>query len=232
MKMDEILETKDLTKRYGKQLALDGLNFTLKKGQVLGVIGPNGSGKTTLFSIVLGLRKASSGSFTILGSSDPEKVRNRVGVILDQGNFYQNISAKKNLTISAMTKGVDLARVDELLEKVGLGQVGNKSFKNFSYGMKKRLEVADALLARPEFIIMDEPTNGLDPEGIIFIRDLIFQLQNEGKTIMLSSHYLDEVDKVCTDFLILKNGRNIFQGSKEAVKDNFQSLESVFTNKF
>ena len=232
MRMDEILETKDLTKRYGKQLALDGLNFTLKKGQVLGVIGPNGSGKTTLFSIVLGLRKASSGSFTILGSSDPEKVRNRVGVILDQGNFYQNISAKKNLTISAMTKGVDLARVDELLEKVGLGQVGNKSFKNFSYGMKKRLEVADALLARPEFIIMDEPTNGLDPEGIIFIRDLIFQLQNEGKTIMLSSHYLDEVDKVCTDFLILKNGRNIFQGSKEAVKDNFQSLESVFTNKF
>jgi ABC-type multidrug transport system ATPase subunit len=205
--MDEILETKDLTKRYGKQLALDGLNFTLKKGQVLGVIGPNGSGKTTLFSIVLGLRKASSGSFTLLGSSDPEKVRNRVGVILDQGNFYQNISAKKNLTISAMTKGVDLARVDELLEKVGLGQVGNKSFKNFSYGMKKRLEVADALLARPEFIIMDEPTNGLDPEGIIFIRDLIFQLQNEGKTIMLSSHYLDEVDKVCTDFLILKNGR-------------------------
>jgi len=230
--MDEILETKDLTKRYGKQLALDGLNFTLKKGQVLGVIGPNGSGKTTLFSIVLGLRKASSGSFTLLGSSDPEKVRNRVGVILDQGNFYQNISAKKNLTISAMTKGVDLARVDELLEKVGLGQVGNKSFKNFSYGMKKRLEVADALLARPEFIIMDEPTNGLDPEGIIFIRDLIFQLQNEGKTIMLSSHYLDEVDKVCTDFLILKNGRNIFHGSKEAVKDNFQSLESVFTNKF
>jgi ABC-2 type transport system ATP-binding protein len=230
--MDEILETKDLTKRYGKQLALDGLNFTLKKGQVLGVIGPNGSGKTTLFSIVLGLRKASSGSFTILGSSDPEKVRNRVGVILDQGNFYQNISAKKNLTISAMTKGVDLARVDELLEKVGLGQAGIKSFKNFSYGMKKRLEVADALLARPEFIIMDEPTNGLDPEGIIFIRDLIFQLQNEGNTIMLSSHYLDEVDKVCTDFLILKNGRNIFHGSKEAVKDNFQSLESVFTNKF
>lgn len=230
--MDEILETKELTKRYGNQLALDGLNFSLKKGQVLGVIGPNGSGKTTLFSIVLGLRKASSGSFSILGSNDPEEVRNRVGVILDQGNFYQNISAKKNLTISAMTKGVDLARVDELLEKVGLGHVGDKSFKNFSYGMKKRLEVADALLAQPEFVIMDEPTNGLDPEGIIFIRDLIFQLQSEGKTIMLSSHYLDEVDKVCTDFLILKNGRNIFHGSKEAVKDNFKSLESVFTNKF
>lgn len=230
--MSEILETKELTKRYGNQLALDGLNLSLKKGQVLGVIGPNGSGKTTLFSIVLGLRKASSGSFTILGKNDPEEVRNRVGVILDQGNFYQNISAKKNLTISAMTKGVDLARVDELLEKVGLGQVGEKSFKNFSYGMKKRLEVADALLAQPEFIIMDEPTNGLDPEGIIFIRDLIFRLQREGKTIMLSSHYLDEVEKVCTDFLILKNGKNIFHGSKDAVKNNFKSLESVFTNKF
>jgi ABC-2 type transport system ATP-binding protein len=230
--MDEILVTRELTRRYGKQLALDGLNFSVKKGQVLGVIGPNGSGKTTLFSIVLGLRKASSGSFTILGSNDPEEVRSRVGVILDQGNFYQNISAKKNLTISAMTKGVDVSKVDELLEKVGLGQVGNKSFKNFSYGMKKRLEVADALLAQPEFIIMDEPTNGLDPEGIIFIRDLIFQLQSEGKTIMLSSHYLDEVEKVCTDFLILKNGKNIFHGSKDAVKNNYKSLESVFTNKF
>ncbi|WP_194975784.1 ABC transporter ATP-binding protein [Aquiflexum lacus] len=230
--MAAILETKELTKRYGNQLALDGLNFSLKKGQVLGVIGPNGSGKTTLFSIVLGLRKASSGSFTILGEDDPEEVRKRVGVILDQGNFYQNISAKKNLTISAMTKGVDLARVGELLEKVGLGQVGEKSFKNFSYGMKKRLEVADALLAQPEFIIMDEPTNGLDPEGIIFIRDLIVRLQREGKTIMLSSHYLDEVEKVCTDFLILKNGKNIFHGSKDEVKDNFKSLESVFTNKF
>ncbi|WP_373521056.1 ABC transporter ATP-binding protein [Aquiflexum sp.] len=230
--MGEILETKELTKKYGNQRALDGLNFGLKKGQVLGVIGPNGSGKTTLFSIVLGLRKASSGSFTILGSNDPEEVRNRVGVILDQGNFYRNISAKKNLTISAMTKGVDLSRVDLLLEKVGLGHVGNKSFKNFSYGMKKRLEVADALLAQPEFVIMDEPTNGLDPEGIIFIRDLIIQLQSEGKTVMLSSHYLDEVEKVCTDFLILKNGKNIFHGSKEAVKDNFKSLESVFTNKF
>lgn len=226
------METKELTKKYGNQRALDGLNFGIKKGQVLGVIGPNGSGKTTLFSIVLGLRKASSGSFTILGSNDPEEVRNRVGVILDQGNFYRNISAKKNLTISAMTKGVDLSRVDLLLEKVGLGHVGNKSFKNFSYGMKKRLEVADALLAQPEFVIMDEPTNGLDPEGIIFIRDLIIQLQSEGKTVMLSSHYLDEVEKVCTDFLILKNGKNIFHGSKEAVKDNFKSLESVFTNKF
>ena len=230
--MDEILGTQELTKRYGNQLALDGLSFSLKKGQVLGVIGPNGSGKTTFFSIVLGLRKASSGSFTILGNSDPEEVRNKVGVILDQGNFYQNISAKKNLTISGMTKKVDLSRVDELLEKVGLGKVGDKSFKNFSYGMKKRLEVADALLGQPELVIMDEPTNGLDPEGIIFIRDLILQLQNEGKTIMLSSHYLDEVEKVCTDFLILKNGKKIFHGSKDAVKDNFKSLESVFTNKF
>lgn len=230
--MSEILETRELSRRYGKQLALDGLNFNLKKGQVLGVIGPNGSGKTTLFSIILGLRKATAGSFTILGSVDPEEVRSKVGVILDQGNFYQNISAKKNLIISAMTKGVELSRVDVLLEKVGLGEVGDKSFKNFSYGMKKRLEVADALLAQPEFVIMDEPTNGLDPEGIIFIRDLIFQLQSEGKTIMLSSHYLDEVEKVCTDFLILKNGRNIFHGSKDAVKNNFKSLESVFTNKF
>ncbi len=229
--MQEIIRTNQLTKRYGSQLALDGLDFTLIKGQVLGVIGPNGSGKTTLFSVLLGLRKATSGNFSVLGSENPEQVRNQTGVILDQGNFYRNISARNNLTISAMTKGVNLDRVDALLETVGLGQAGNKKFKNFSYGMKKRLEVADALLGEPEFIIMDEPTNGLDPEGILFIRDLIFRLKEGGKTIMLSSHYLDEVEKVCTDFLILKNGKKIFQGNKADVKDNFESLESVFTTK-
>lgn len=230
--MENIISVNQLTKRYGKQVALDSASFELEKNQVLGVVGPNGSGKTTMFSILLGLRKASSGTFSICGSDDPESVRNRVGVILDQGNFYQGFSAKKNLTISAMTKGVDLDKVDELLERVGLGNTGNKAFKTFSYGMKKRLEIADALLSDPELIIMDEPTNGLDPEGVIFIRELIINLQKEGKTIMLSSHYLEEIQKVCTHFLILRSGKILFHGTKEAVNETYENLESALTNKF
>lgn len=226
-----IISVGHLSKRYGKQLALNDVSFDVEKGQVLGVVGPNGSGKTTLFSILLGLRAPNSGSFTIFGQANPEDVRGKVGVILDQGNFYAGISAKKNLTISAMTKNVALSKVDELLEKVGLGEVGKKPFKSFSYGMKKRLEIADALLSDPELIIMDEPTNGLDPEGVIFIRELIFDLKRQGKTIVLSSHYLEEIQKVCTHFLILKKGELVFHGSQEEVLGKFDSLESALTNK-
>ncbi|ERM84761.1 hypothetical protein P872_23925 [Rhodonellum psychrophilum GCM71 = DSM 17998] len=228
---ERIISVEHLSKRYGKQLALNEVSFVVEKGQVLGVVGPNGSGKTTLFSILLGLRKPNSGSFSIFGQTNPEDVRAKVGVILDQGNFYAGISAKKNLTISAMTKNVPLAKVDELLEKVGLGEVGSKPFKSFSYGMKKRLEIADALLSDPELVIMDEPTNGLDPEGVIFIRELIMELKRQGKTIVLSSHYLEEIQKVCTHFLILKKGELVFHGSQEAVLGKFDSLESALTNK-
>lgn len=228
---EKIISVEHLSKRYGKQLALKDVSFEIQKGQVWGVVGPNGSGKTTLFSILLGLRKPNSGSFSIFGQSNPEAVRDKVGVILDQGNFYAGISAKKNLTISAMTKNVALSKVDELLEKVGLGEVGKKPFKSYSYGMKKRLEIADALLSDPELIIMDEPTNGLDPEGVIFIRELIMELKRQGKTIVLSSHYLEEIQKVCTHFLILKKGELVFHGSQEAVLGKFDSLESALTNK-
>ncbi|MDO9551300.1 ABC transporter ATP-binding protein [Rhodonellum sp.] len=228
---ERIISVEHLRKRYGKQLALNEVSFVVEKGQVLGVVGPNGSGKTTLFSILLGLRKPNSGSFSIFGQTNPEDVRAKVGVILDQGNFYAGISAKKNLTISAMTKNIPLAKVDELLEKVGLGEVGSKPFKSFSYGMKKRLEIADALLSDPELVIMDEPTNGLDPEGVIFIRELIMELKRQGKTIVLSSHYLEEIQKVCTHFLILKKGELVFHGSQEAVLGKFDSLESALTNK-
>jgi ABC-2 type transport system ATP-binding protein len=228
---ERIISVEHLSKRYGKQLALNDVSFEVQKGQVWGVVGPNGSGKTTLFSILLGLRKPNSGSFSIFGHGNPEAVRDKVGVILDQGNFYMGISAKKNLTISAMTKNVPLAKVDELLEKVGLGEVGSKPFKSFSYGMKKRLEIADALLSDPELVIMDEPTNGLDPEGVIFIRELIMELKRQGKTIVLSSHYLEEIQKVCTHFLILKKGELVFHGSQEAVLGKFDSLESALTNK-
>lgn len=226
-----ILQTHQLTKKYGQQAAVDNVSFTVEEGQILGVIGPNGSGKTTLFSMLLGLRKPTSGSMELFGRSNPEEVRKEMAAIMDQANFYLRQSARENLTISALTKGVPVDRVDALLHEVGLEHSGNKSFQSFSYGMMKRLEIADALLTDPQLIIMDEPTNGLDPEGILFIRQLILDLKAKGKTVIISSHYLDEIEKVCTHFLILRTGKSIFHGSKEAVKENYDSLEAAFAKK-
>lgn len=230
--MSTIIETKNLTKKYGSFVAVDGVSFHLEKGQVLGVIGPNGSGKTTLFSMLLGLRKKTSGEMRVFGQENLDGIRNKMGIIMDQGAFYNDFSAHKNLTISAMTKGIDLSRVTELIDKVDLRQAGKRTFNKFSYGMRKRLEIADALLTDPELVIMDEPTNGLDPDGIRFIRELIFHLQEQGKTIMLSSHYLDEIEKVCTHFLMLRNGKVVFYGSKEEIKAQNLDLESIFSTKF
>ncbi|WP_226391157.1 ABC transporter ATP-binding protein [Penaeicola halotolerans] len=230
--MSTIIETKNLTKKYGSFVAVDGVSFHLEKGQVLGVIGPNGSGKTTLFSMLLGLRKKTSGEMRVFDQENLDGIRNKMGIIMDQGAFYNDFSAHKNLTISAMTKGVDLSRVTELIDKVDLRQAGKRTFNKFSYGMRKRLEIADALLTDPELVIMDEPTNGLDPDGIRFIRELIFHLQEQGKTIMLSSHYLDEIEKVCTHFLMLRNGKVVFYGSKEEIKAQNLDLESIFSTKF
>jgi len=226
-----ILQTHQLTKKYGQQAAVDNVSFSVEEGQILGVIGPNGSGKTTLFSLFLGLRKPSSGKMEIFGNDNPEEVRKEMAAIMDQANFYLRLSARDNLTISAMTKGVPLEKVDLLLQDVGLEHTGNKAFKSFSYGMMKRLEIADALLTDPQLLIMDEPTNGLDPEGILFVRQLILDLKAKGKTVIISSHYLDEIEKVCTHFLILGGGRCIFHGSKEAVKENYETLESAFVKR-
>lgn len=226
-----ILQTDQLTKKYGSQAAVDSVSFTVERGQILGVIGPNGSGKTTLFSMLLGLRKPTSGSMEIFGKANPEEVRKEMAAIMDQANFYLRNTAKENLTISALTKGVPLDRVDLLLREVGLEHTGSKAFQSFSYGMMKRLEIADALLTDPQLIIMDEPTNGLDPEGILFVRQLILDLKVKGKTVIISSHYLDEIEKICTHFLILGGGKCIFHGTKEAVKANYESLESAFVKR-
>jgi len=223
-----ILQTHQLTKKYGRQAAVDNISITVEEGQILGVIGPNGSGKTTLFSMLLGLRKPTSGSMELFGKSNPEEVRKEMAAIMDQANFYLRISAKENLTISALTKGVSVDRVDPLLKEVGLEHTGYKAFQSFSYGMMKRLEIADALLTDPQLIIMDEPTNGLDPEGILYIRQLILDLKAKGKTVIISSHYLDEIEKVCTHFLILGGGKCVFHGTKEEVKENYDSLEAAF----
>lgn len=223
-----ILETKDLGKSYGSQPALQALSWKVSPGTVWGVVGPNGSGKSTLFSLLLGLKSQDTGQAWVMGSLAKELEKGKVGAIMDEGSFYHDSSARYNLRISALIKQVNKERVEELLTKLGLDQTGEKAFSKFSYGMRKRLEVADALLTDPDLYIMDEPINGLDPEGIRFVRDLISQLHARGKTVLVSGHYLDELEKVCTHYLVLSKGREVFQGSKDEMEAKHGKLENLF----
>lgn len=225
------ISVKSLSKQYGREMAVNSVSFHLEPGQVLGVVGPNGSGKTTLFGMILGLRSADSGEIEVFGESDIQNVKHRIGIAMDQGSFYKSFSASRNLQLSAIAKGVSLDRIPEVLERVSLSHTGKKAYSKFSYGMKKRLEIADAMLSDPDLYILDEPTNGLDPEGIIFIRELINDLRSQGKTVIVSSHYLLEIEKVCTDLLMMRRGQTVFFGPLAEAKEKFEDLESLFITK-
>lgn len=227
----KVIEVEKVSKRYGREQVLNQVSFSVEAGQVLGVVGPNGSGKTTLFGIILGLRDSEEGTVKILGSDDLQSVKGKIGIAMDQGSFYHAYSARKNLSLTALTKGVKPERIDEVLEEVELSHTGSKAYKKFSYGMKKRLEIADALMHEPELYILDEPTNGLDPEGIIFIRDLITKLSKEGKTVVVSSHYLQEIEKVCTHILMLRRGVVTFYGTTSELREKHGDLEGLFIRK-
>lgn len=225
-----ILEIEGLTKRYRGRPAIDQLHLRVERGSIWGIVGPNGSGKTTLFSILAGLRKQDEGSFKFEYQSNNSDTP-LLGVVLDEGCFYHDFSARKNLLISAAIKGVNVERVDHLLKQWELHNTGNKPFSQFSYGMRKRLEIADALLTDPEIIIMDEPINGLDPEGIRYVRELIGRLQDEGKTLLVSGHYLQELEKVCTHFLVLREGKAVFSGTKSDLSLKHGQLENLFDSR-
>ncbi|MBT0812232.1 ABC transporter ATP-binding protein [Litoribacter ruber] len=225
-----VIKTERLSKFYGSEKALDNVSIEINKGEIIGIVGPNGSGKSTLINILLGLRKPSSGNFTILGSTSPDTIQSQIGVVMDQSCFYLRVSAKANLVISAKTKGVGEERVEELLKLVGLDHTGAKRFQDFSYGMRKRLEIADALLTDPKLIIMDEPTNGLDPQGIIFVRNLIRQFKEEGKTVIIASHYMEELEKLCTGIIFLKDGAVALQDTTENLLRDHFSIEKAFTS--
>ena len=186
-----ILTTEDLTKRFGKILALDRLNLEILPGQVFGLLGPNGSGKTTAISLILGLIRPSSGKIYLFGEElKPENLK-RVGAVMDSHGFYPNYSGRDNLRMfGSLHKPVDEKRVDEVLEMVGLTNRAHSSIESYSMGMKQRLSIAFAVLDDPELLIFDEPTNGMDPEGIAEIRSLISQLARQGKTVLLASHML------------------------------------------
>ncbi|MFT2008200.1 ABC transporter ATP-binding protein [Pontibacter sp. 13R65] len=211
--MATVLDINGLSKRYGSIQALDALTLQVEEGSIYGLLGPNGSGKTTTLGMVLDVIRPSSGSFSWFGSPISKTTKKRVGALLETPNFYPYLTAKRNLQLVAHIKGADNASINNVLDLVGLGTRSNSPFKGFSLGMKQRLAIGAAMLKDPEVLVLDEPTNGLDPQGIAEVRDLILRIAAQGKTIILASHLLDEVEKVCTHMAVLRSGKLMASGS-------------------
>ena len=208
-----ILNVNELEKSYGSVRALKGVSFTVPEGSVYGILGPNGSGKTTLLSILLNVLSADKGSFEWFGNSPDHHHRKQIGALLETPNFYHYLSAEDNLRITQSISGRgSKEEIDQALQKVNLHTFKTKKFSSFSLGMKQRLAIAAALLGRPRVLVFDEPTNGLDPVGIAEIRELIIELSRKGHTVIMASHLLDEVEKVCTHVAILKLGQLMISG--------------------
>lgn len=216
--MESVLSIQNITKFYGPVRALNNVSFNVPVGSVFGILGPNGSGKTTLLSIILDVLKANNGSFSWFGHPGNPEQRKKIGSLLETPNFYHYLSAIDNLKITQAISGRGITSdIDKVLKKVNLFERRKSSFKTFSLGMKQRLAVGAALLGEPQVLVLDEPTNGLDPVGIAEIRQLIIELRNQGHTIIMASHLLDEVEKVCTHVAILKTGNLITTGDVEEV---------------
>lgn len=220
-----ILQINKLSKKYKDVLALNNLSLKVEKGTVFGLLGPNGSGKTTTLGILLGVLRQSEGSYSWFGNGDAAENRLRIGALLETPNYYPYLTAIQNLEIVAKIKKIDnpIDRIESVLKVVNLYNRRDSNFKTYSLGMKQRLAIAGALLNDPEVLVLDEPTNGLDPQGIAEIRELIITISKEGKTIIIASHILDEIEKVCTHVAILKFGDLIRQGTIEEIigGDNF-----------
>lgn len=201
-----VLSVQNLTKFYGPIQALKSVSFDVPKGSVFGILGPNGSGKTTLLGIVMDVLKPTSGTFQFFGKDPDAATRRQIGTLLETPNFYHYLSGERNLRIAAEIKRHGHEQIEEVLKKVNLCQRKNSKFSTYSLGMKQRLAIAASLLGDPDVLVFDEPTNGLDPVGIAEIRELIKRLATEGKTIIMASHILDEVEKVCTHVAIIQRG--------------------------
>lgn len=210
---ETILTIQNLHKNYGSIKAVNNLSLTIKKGNIYGILGPNGSGKSTTLGIILNVVNKSAGSYNWFNNNlNTHEALKKVGAIIEHPNFYPYMSAYDNLKLVCEIKEVNKNVIDEKLELVGLLSRKNYKFKTFSLGMKQRLAIASALLNNPEILILDEPTNGLDPQGIHQIREIITKIASQGTTILLASHLLDEVEKVCTHAIILSHGIKIYEG--------------------
>ena len=211
--MNSILKISNLTKKYGLLTAVSNLSFDIEKGSVYGILGPNGSGKSTTLGIVLNVVNKTSGNFSwFSGELTTHQALKKVGAIIERPNFYPYMTAHQNLKLVCKIKGISYDSIDRTLETVGLIDRKHNKFSTFSLGMKQRLAIASALLNNPEILILDEPTNGLDPQGIHQIREIIKEIAQQGTTILLASHLLDEVEKVCTHVVVLRKGVNLFSG--------------------
>ena len=211
--MESILTIKNLTKKFGYLTAVKDLSFTINKGNVYGILGPNGSGKSTTLGIVLNVVNKTEGNFHWFdGNTSTHDALKKVGAIIERPNFYPYMTATQNLKLVCKIKGVDVSKIDEKLEIVGLIERKNSKFSTYSLGMKQRLAIASALLNDPEILILDEPTNGLDPQGIHQIREIIKEIAAKGTTILLASHLLDEVEKVCSHVVVLRKGVKLYSG--------------------
>lgn len=209
-----VLKTYNITKKYGEQLAVDNVNMTIKKGDIYGFIGQNGAGKTTLIRLITGLIHKSGGEIELLGANEENelnKARTMVGSLIETPSFYTNMTARENLEVSRLVRNIPGKKcIDEVLELVGLKDVEKKKVKNFSLGMRQRLGIANALMGNPKLLILDEPINGLDPMGIVEIRELLKKINKEkDMTILISSHILSELSELATTYGIISNGKLI-----------------------
>ncbi|WP_308991235.1 ATP-binding cassette domain-containing protein [Mariniflexile litorale] len=211
--MEPILTINNLTKKFGHLTAVNNLSFTINKGNVYGILGPNGSGKSTTLGIVLNVVNKTEGNFKWFdGHTTTHDALKKVGAIIERPNFYPYMTATQNLKLVCKIKAVDYSKINEKLEIVGLLERKDSKFNTYSLGMKQRLAIASALLNDPEILILDEPTNGLDPQGIHQIREIIKQIAAKGTTILLASHLLDEVEKVCSHVVVLRKGKKLYSG--------------------
>ncbi|MCI8778584.1 MAG: ATP-binding cassette domain-containing protein [Bacilli bacterium] len=234
--MELVIETNNLLKKYKDFKAINNLNMHLEKGAIYGLIGKNGAGKTTLIRLICGLQKPTSGTYTLYGVKNTDKkiidVRKRIGAIIETPSIYQNMTARDNLIEQFKLIGLpSFDSINDLLELVGLAHTGKKKVKNFSLGMKQRLGIAIALATSPDLLILDEPINGLDPEGIVEIRELILNLNRKKRiTILISSHYLDELSKIATHYGFVDNGQVIKEISSDELNKKMEQKIEIKVN--
>lgn len=220
---------KNLVKKYGKQLAVDHLSAEIRTGKITGFLGPNGAGKSTSLRCLVGLAAPTEGETTVLGVPYQELKNplSKVGTVLDSRGFHAGLTGKQNLKVISAAAGIEDSRVDEVLEQVELADAKNKRVKNYSLGMKQRLSLAGALLGNPQILILDEPSNGLDPIGIAWLRTFLRGLADEGRTVLISSHQLAEMQNTIDDVLVIHKGKLIKSGTLEEITEG-QTLEEAF----
>ena len=224
--METILSIKQLHKKFGRIHAVNDLSFDIQKGNVYGILGPNGSGKSTTLGIILNVVNKTSGSFSWFnGNISTHQALKKVGAIIERPNFYPYMSAYENLKLVCKIKEISYDKIDQKLKDVHLFERRNSKFKTFSLGMKQRLAIASALLNNPEILILDEPTNGLDPQGIHEIRSIIKRIASNGTTILLASHLLDEVEKVCSHVVVIRNGIKLYAGRVDEITSTHGIIE-------